>query len=133
MPFTIIGMFKHYESEMDRKLREMEKDRPQQTTGPARSRGWGSLVAAAMGGFVYRMKNMTVYVPLQTMLGEISFSQRHEQHARRPALQFYGIKVQDVDHLDQALEQSRNVMLQDASGSRGFFFSQSGRLGGSDY
>src|ERR1044071_2448119 len=32
MPFTIIGMFKHYESDQDRKLRELERDKPQQET-----------------------------------------------------------------------------------------------------
>src|SRR5437773_1975527 len=41
-PFTIIGMFQHYESEQERKWRLLEKDKgPQEQTGPARSRGWG--------------------------------------------------------------------------------------------
>src|ERR1051326_3114346 len=40
-PFTIVGMFAHYESEQDKRVRELEKnknpdDRP---TGPARARG----------------------------------------------------------------------------------------------
>src|SRR6478735_3742982 len=41
-PFTIVGMFQRYESEQDKKLRELEaqkKDDPQ--SGPARMRGYG--------------------------------------------------------------------------------------------
>src|SRR6185295_10354414 len=41
IPFTIIGMFKHYESEQDRKLREFMANQPKAAqTGPARSKGW---------------------------------------------------------------------------------------------
>jgi putative ABC transport system permease protein len=120
MPFTIIGMFKHYESEMDRKLREMEKDKPQQETGPARSRGWGSR-GSGMGGFVYRMKNMTVYIPLQTMWVKFR-SASGTNNTPDARLSSLWIKVQDVDHLDQALEQSRNVMLQTHRGIEDFAF-----------
>src|SRR5881394_1535789 len=120
MPFTIIGMFKHYESEMDRKLREMEKDKPQQETGPARSRGWGTR-GSGQGGFVYRMKNMTVYIPLQTMWVKFR-SASGTNGTPDPRLSSLWIKVQDVDHLDQALEQSRNVMLQTHRGIEDFAF-----------
>jgi len=64
-PLTIIGMFQHYEGEQERKWRLMEKDKPaQDQTGPARSRGWGSRRG---GSFVFRLKNATVYIPLNTM------------------------------------------------------------------
>ena len=48
VPFTIIGMFQHYESEQDRKARELAKQQPrlpptnqvsQPTSGPRRDRG----------------------------------------------------------------------------------------------
>jgi putative ABC transport system permease protein len=120
MPFTIIGMFKHYESEMDRKLRELEKDKPQQDTGPARSRGWGSR-GSGMGGFVYRFKNMTVYIPLQTMWVKFR-SASGTNNTPDARLSSLWIKVKDVDHLDQALEQSRNVMLQTHRGVEDFTF-----------
>ena len=48
-PFTIIGMFRHYESDQDRKLREIERNNPQKQTGPERSRGWGTR-GSGMGG-----------------------------------------------------------------------------------
>src|ERR1044071_516865 len=52
IPFTIIGMFKQYESEQDRKMRELIASGQIKTnnqTGPTRRKGWG-------GGnnFVYR-------------------------------------------------------------------------------
>src|SRR5579859_6981638 len=41
-PFTIVGMFTHYESEQEKKEREVAKTQPKQSqSGPARRRGWG--------------------------------------------------------------------------------------------
>src|SRR5512133_186885 len=65
LPFTVIGMFQHYESEQDRKRRELAKleaDKPQAAV--ARDRGHGS---RSRGGFVFSLKNSTVYIPLNTM------------------------------------------------------------------
>ena len=62
-PLTIIGMFQHYESDVDRKARELELDKGKET-GPARSRGWGGRRG---NNWAFRMKNATVYIPLNTM------------------------------------------------------------------
>jgi len=113
-------MFKHYESEMDRKFREMEKDKPQTETGPARSRGWGSR-GSGMGGFVYRMKNTTVYIPLQTMWVKFR-SASGSNSTPDPRLSSLWVKVGSVDKLDQALQQSRNVLLQTHRGIEDFAF-----------
>jgi putative ABC transport system permease protein len=68
VPFRIIGMFQRYESEQDRKKRELEKDKPKEkTTGVARSRGWGGRGGRGGGGFVFGWKNNTIYIPLNTM------------------------------------------------------------------
>src|SRR5258706_273596 len=64
-PLTIIGMFQHYESEQEHKMRMLEKDKPLEQTGPARSRGWGG--RRGPSGFVFRMKNASVYIPINTM------------------------------------------------------------------
>src|SRR5215472_14862093 len=41
-PFTIVGMFEHYEGEQEKKERELAKTRKAaQPEGPARRRGWG--------------------------------------------------------------------------------------------
>jgi putative ABC transport system permease protein len=119
-PFTIIGMFKHYESEADRKLRELEKDKPRQETGPARSRGWGSR-GSGMGGFVYRMKNMTVYIPLQTMWVKFR-SASGTNNTPDPRLSSLWVKVRSIDDLEPALQQARNVMLQTHRGIEDFAF-----------
>jgi putative ABC transport system permease protein len=119
-PFTVIGMFKHYESEQDRKLREIEKDKPQIQTGPARSRGWGSR-GSGQGGFVYRLKNATVYIPLQTMWVKFR-SASGANNAPDPRLSSLWVKVESVDKLDQALQQTRNVLLQTHRGIEDFAF-----------
>src|SRR5207344_2615223 len=61
VPFTIIGMFRHYESEQDRKGRELAKLETSATPsgGVARNRGGGR----RRGGFVFYLKNATVYIP----------------------------------------------------------------------
>src|SRR5439155_9150372 len=59
VPFTIIGMFEHYESEQDRKERELTKLHPEQKkAGVARDRGRGRRRGSS---FVFFLKNATVY------------------------------------------------------------------------
>ncbi len=119
-PFTIIGMFKHYESEQDRKLREFEKNKPQQETGPVRSRGWGSR-GSGMGGFVYRMKNATVYIPLQTMWVKFR-SASGTNNTPDPRLSQMWVKVESMDKFEEGLQQARNVLLQTHRGIEDFAF-----------
>jgi len=67
-PFTIIGMFQHYESEQERKARELAKlqaAQPQASGGVVRDRGGGR--GGRQGGFAFRLKNSTIYIPLNTM------------------------------------------------------------------
>ena len=119
-PFTVIGMFKHYESEQDRKLRELEKDQPREETGPKRSRGWGTR-GSGMGGFVYRMKNSTAYIPLNTMW--IKFRAAAGTNNTPDArLSVMSVKVESVDKLEAALQQARNILLQTHRGIEDFAF-----------
>jgi putative ABC transport system permease protein len=119
-PFTVIGMFKHYESEQERKLREFEKDNPQKQTGPERSRGWGGR-GSGMGGYVYRMKNNTVYIPLQTMWVKFR-SASGTNGSPDPRLSQMWVKVADIDKFEPALQQARNVLLQTHRGIEDFAF-----------
>jgi putative ABC transport system permease protein len=68
MPFTIIGMFPRYESERERKTRAFNQAQAAQqpASGIARDRGHDHGPRQS-GGFVFRMKNATVYIPLNTM------------------------------------------------------------------
>jgi len=119
-PFTIIGMFRHYESDQDRKLREIERNNPQKQTGPERSRGWGTR-GSGMGGFVYRFKNNTVYIPLQTMWVKFR-SASGTNGTPDPRLSQMWIKVESMDKFEPALQQARNVLLQTHRGIEDFAF-----------
>ena len=69
--FKIIGMFEHYESEQDKKLRDLQAEKPPEIrSGPERSRGFGSRSGSgsrSTNGWAFDMKNNTVYIPLNTM------------------------------------------------------------------
>ena len=118
-PLTIIGMFRHYESEQERKTRLLEESKPaQKQTGPARSRGWGSRRG---GGFVYRLKNATVYIPLNTMW--IKFrSAAGPNSAPDPRLSGLSMRIRSIDVLEQALQQARNVLMHTHKGIEDFAF-----------
>ena len=118
-PLTIIGMFQHYESEQERKIRQLEQAQgKQEQTGPARSRGWGGRRG---GNFVFRMKNSTVYIPLNTMW--LRFRAASGTNAAPdPRLSGLYLKVRDVDLLEPALQQARNVLLQTHKGIEDFSF-----------
>ena len=122
MPFTIVGMFERYESEKAKKQRELEKAKPQEagnTNGPTRSRGWGG--RAANGGFVFGMKNATVYIPLNTMWVKFRAS-AGSNNIPDPRLTTLSVKVADVDHFDEAIQQAQNVLMRTHNGIEDFSF-----------
>jgi putative ABC transport system permease protein len=106
-PFTIIGMFEHYESEQEKKVREMEKNQPQAQTGPTRSRGWGGRGGSS---FVYRLKNATVYLPINTAW--IRFrAAAGTNNAPDPRLSVLQVRIEGVDKMEAALQQARNILM----------------------
>ena len=114
---TIIGMFQHYESEQDRKARLLKLDEQQQT-GPTRSRGWANRRGSS---WVYRMKNGTVYIPLNTMW--IKFrTASGTNNMPDPRLSVLSIKIADIDVLEPALQQARNVLMHTHRGIEDFEF-----------
>src|ERR1051325_2202417 len=65
VPFTVIGMFEHYESEQERHAREAEKARAETSKQRVvRNRGYGG---KRQNNFVFELKNSTVLMPLNTM------------------------------------------------------------------
>jgi putative ABC transport system permease protein len=131
IPFTIIGMFKHYESEQDRKMRELAASQVKTNqTGPTRRKGWGG------GGssFVYRMKNYTVLLPLNTMWIKLRSGVGAAVNADRwgnpaavasagdPRLSSIEVKVRDFDSLGAALQQTQNILLTTHKGIEDFTF-----------
>ena len=137
VPFTIIGMFQHYESEADRKARELAKSQPagQPSGGVARNRGWGS--SRRRGGFVFYLKNATVYMPLNTMwmkfragASQVSISSGGSFRtvttvtgtSGDPRLSSLELKIAGIERLPESLQQIRNVLMCTHKGIEDFAF-----------
>ena len=115
-PFTIIGMFKHYESEMDRKIREEGLKTEVQAGGPNRQRGWGRRNWNA-----FWRKNNVVYTPLNSMWVRFR-SCTGTNNVPDPTLTDIDIKVASLDVLEPALQQARNVLMVTHHGVEDFNF-----------
>jgi putative ABC transport system permease protein len=116
-PFTIVGMFTHYESERDKKEREQAKTHPQETqAGPARRRGWGR-----RGNWAFERKNLTLYMPLNTAW--VRFRAAGDAGGIPDnRLSDIGLKVTSLDQMDPALQQTRNILMLTHHGIEDFGF-----------
>jgi len=122
-PLTVIGMFQHYESEQDRKFRLLPQQQGQshEQGGVTRSRGWGGGRGGRGGSGVFRWKNSTVYIPLNTMW--LKFKAVTGTNAvPDPRLSVLNVKVADIEKLEPALQQARNVMMYTHKGIEDFEF-----------
>ena len=125
-PFTIVGMFTHYESEQDRRNRELrERERQERlasgkTNEPAggtkRDRGW----SGRRGNFAFWIKNNTVYVPLNTLWMKMKSGQSNAPPI--PKLSSMEIKLRDSSRINEALTQVRNVLMVTHRGIEDFSF-----------
>jgi putative ABC transport system permease protein len=116
-PFTIVGMFKHYESEQARKLRELAlKEGPAKMTGPERQRGWRRKQWDA-----FWRKNNVVYTPLNTMWVKFRSSQG-TNGVVESTLSDIDLKVASLELMEPALQQARNVLLMTRNGIEDFSF-----------
>jgi putative ABC transport system permease protein len=105
-PFTIVGMFTHYESEQERKQREEAKKHPQSAeAGPSRRKGWGR-----RGNWAFERKNLTLYMPLNTAWVRFR-SAGDATGIPDNRLSDIGLKVTKLDDLEAALQQTRNVLM----------------------
>ena len=105
-PFTIVGMFTHYESEQDKKAREEAKKHPQAAeAGPARRKGWGRRV-----NWAFERKNLTLYMPLNTAWVRFR-SAGDASGIPDNRLSDIGLKVTSLDQMEPALQQARNVLM----------------------
>jgi putative ABC transport system permease protein len=129
VPFTVVGMFKHYESEQDRKMREQTAAQGSQSAAAvARNRGNRG------GGGVYGYKNRTVYVPLNTVwmkfrsgatYAALASSARNAPPTGAtgdPRLSGLELKIQSVERLPESLQQIRNVLMCTHKGIEDFTF-----------
>jgi putative ABC transport system permease protein len=116
-PFTIVGMFDHYEGEQDKKEREAAKTRPKEASnGPARSRGWGR-----HGNWAFFRKNQTIYMPLNTAW--LRFRAAGDSSGIPDnRLTSIDLKVTGLEQLEPALQQARNVLMLTHRGIEDFGF-----------
>jgi putative ABC transport system permease protein len=135
LPFTIIGMFQHYESEQERKAREVAKVQAAQTPGGSIARDRGHSHGSSgrrRGNFVFYLKNATIYMPLNTAW--MKFRSGMPQGSRGsgssaagggtgdPRLSTLELKISDVALLPESLQQVRNVLMSTHKGIEDFTF-----------
>jgi putative ABC transport system permease protein len=103
--FTIIGMFQHYESEQERRQREYDEAHRSDTNsvaGRGRRRGRSS--------WVFRVKNNTVYIPLNTMWLRFR-AVASTNDAPDPRLTGLEVKVADVNLMGAALDEAHKALM----------------------
>jgi putative ABC transport system permease protein len=115
-PFTIVGMFAHYESEQDKKQRELANKQPRAAqTGPPRRKGWGH------GNWAFWRKNLTLYMPLNTAWMRFR-AVGDTNGVPDNRLTDLDIKVKSLEELDTTLQQIRNVLMLTHRGIEDFGF-----------
>lgn len=126
-PFVVIGMFERYESETEKKRRAFERSQPKtEQSGPARSRGWGG--RGRGGDFIFRMKNSTIYMPLNTMYLKFK-SAVGTNSLPDPRLDVINIRIAEIDELEPSLQQAKNVLMHTHKGIEDFSFMTQENMG----
>jgi putative ABC transport system permease protein len=133
-PFTIVGMYERMESEADRKKREYKLAMEKTRSGPKRESSFYS------HGSRYWRKNNTIHIPLNTMWmkfrmasastsssssrfsSQSSSSSEPTVYVPDPTLSDFDAKVVDLELMDKALAQIRNIMIQTHNGIEDFGF-----------
>lgn len=117
-PFTIVGMFKHYESEQARKLRQLAKQEAaakkesgavQRRTGYSNSR-WDA----------FFRKNNTLHLPLNTVWMKFRSGGTARNPVPDPRLDDIDIRVKAIERMDEARQQVQNVLLLTHNGIQDF-------------
>ncbi len=123
-PFKIIGMFDHYMGEQEAKERAAARKaalQPKPTdsgnSGPKRQRGWGR-----GGGWAFWRKNHTLYIPFNTAWVKFKSIGRNGDGITDSRISDIDLKVTDIEHLDDALTQARNVLMITHKGIEDFTF-----------
>jgi putative ABC transport system permease protein len=115
-PFTVVGMFQHYEGEEDKRMRELARSKPlAKAAGPVRARGWGR-----RGNWAFWRKNQTIYMPLNTAW--LRFRAASSNGIPDNRLSDLDLKVKDLDQLEPSLQQARNVLMMTHRGIQDFGF-----------
>ena len=123
VPFTIVGMFREYMSDEDRKKKEEAIARGE-TIPTARNpfyRMRGGDRNAARSQYIYYQKNSTVMVPLNTLVSKLDSSYETGSMLDRK-LSEVTMKIHDVSLMSPSLQQVRNVVMRTHNGLEDFDF-----------
>ncbi len=124
-PFTIVGMFKHYESEQARKLKELAaKEAAKKPDGIKRQTGWGN----SRYHDAFWRKNNVVYMPISTMWvkfrsgggRKVVMDDGSIVAMPDPRLDDIDIKVKNLDEMGVALAQVKNILMSTHKGIEDF-------------
>ena len=135
VPFQIIGMYKKMENEAERRKREYQLQQQQSRSGPTRSGSFGR----SSRYDPYWRRNNVAHIPLNTMWMKFrmatssasssikgrfstSGSSEPEVFVPDPKLSDFDVKALNVDVLDKAMGQIRNVMVRSHNGIQDFSF-----------
>ncbi len=106
-PFTVVGVFIYYEREEDRRRRESVAEQSRKERRAARGMAakrdrWG----------MFRRKNETVVIPINTMFFEFKSAQVSGTEDQGPNYQLDNltVRVADVNYFEQALAQLTNIL-----------------------
>lgn len=123
-PFKIIGMFDHYMGEQEAKERAAARKAalsPKKAevteSGPKRQRGWGR-----GGGWAFWRKNHTLYIPFNTAWVKFKSLGKLGDGVTDNRISDIDLKVTDIEHLDDALTQARNILMVTHKGIEDFTF-----------
>ena len=118
-PFRIVGMYRFYESEQERKERELAEQKESNSdkpAGPARRKGWGH-----GRDYAFYHKNNVVHLPLNTAWLRFRAASGEDDQAD-PRLTDVDIKVVEMEQMQAALQQARNILMLTHRGIEDFTF-----------
>jgi putative ABC transport system permease protein len=119
--FTIVGMFPHYESDEERRLREETAKKPPEPKSKSGIQR-GSSGGSRRGFSIFAMKNATMFIPINTAWVKLRAESGNERRADAPQVNTISAEVVDVAQLEAASQQARNVLLHTHRGLLDFEF-----------
>jgi putative ABC transport system permease protein len=117
-PFTIVGQFRFYEREEDKRRRELGAKKPK----PARTAKAGA--GAPRGSNPFERKNNAVLIPITTMFYEFKSANvvNKEDQGPNHKLDQLSIRIADTTRFDETLAQVQEVVLANHRGIEDFTF-----------
>ncbi len=100
-PFQVVGVFKRYEREQDKRMREILA---------ARNKGAARAGSSRHRFDPFRRKNTSILIPLSTMFHEFKAGLFPMDDMESVRIDTLTLRVRNLDHFREALEQVRNAL-----------------------